>query len=208
MQKVRCAPGKKSVALVILALCLLCGLLAAFLMLPKETAGNTGAPTLTVETPERVSRSGLQELVLDVTISSLGEAEYPAASASISFDPSRLEFLGVEEGNVFICDASNGAGQKLPEWSCSAVQSNNTGMINVIYLDLTGGDHAFTQKLLAEEDNVLLRLRFRLRGSVRVGDVCDLTVEDAVFAASDEAQSLSMVQETLQIRDGRIVIGE
>lgn len=207
MQKVRCAPGKKYAVMVILVLCL-CGLLAAVLMLSKETVGNTGAPTLTVETPERISRSGFQELVLDVTISSLGEAEYPAASASISFDPSRLEFLGVEEGNVFVSDASNGAGQKLPEWSCSAVQSNNTGMINVIYLDLTGGDHAFTQKLLAAEDNVLLRLRFRLRGSVRVGDVYDLTVEDAVFAASDEAQSLSMAQETLQIRNGRIVIGE
>ena len=207
MKEQRRAPGKKYAAVILIALCL-CGLLAAVLLLPKETAGSTGAPTLTVETPDRISRSGSQELVLDVTISSLGDTPYPAASASIAFDPSRLEFLGVEEGNVFVRDASNGAGQKLPEWSCSAVQSNKTGMINVIYLDLTGGDHAFSQDLLAAEDNVLLRLRFRLRGSARVGDVYDLTVEDAVFAASNETQSLSMAQETLQIRNGRIVIGE
>jgi len=54
----------------------------------------------------------------------------------------------------------------------------------------------------------VLCLRFRLRGSVRPGDVLDLILEDAVFAASDESQSLAMTTDTLKIRNGKIVVGE
>jgi hypothetical protein len=77
-----------------------------------------------------------------------------------------------------------------------------------MYLDMTGGKNAFSKDLLAEDNNVVLRLKFRLRGSVRAGDVCDLIVEDAVFAASDETQSLAMITNTLTVKNGKIVIGE
>ena len=77
-----------------------------------------------------------------------------------------------------------------------------------MYLDTTGGKNAFCNELLEEEDNVVLRLRFRLRGRVRSGDIYDLIFEDAIFAASDETESLAMTRETLQVRDGKIVIGE
>ena len=77
-----------------------------------------------------------------------------------------------------------------------------------MYLDMTGGKYAFTKDLLASDGNVLLRLQFRLRGSARSGDVLDLIVEDAVFAASDETQSLAMTTDTLKTRDGRIVVGD
>jgi len=142
-----------------------------------------------------------------VTVSDLGDARYPAMSMSVSFDPSRLEFLGVEEGNVFVLSDENSSGQQLPAWSCNVQNSNDTGMINIMYLDLTGGRNAFSRELLAEDYNVVLRLNFRLRGSVRSGDVLDLTVEDAVFAASDETQSLAMTTDTLKIQNGRLVIG-
>lgn len=167
-------------------------------------------PTLAIETPQKVSISQTDELILDVTIEKLGEELYPAASFSISFDASRLEFLGVQEGNVFVHNnaVDSQMTQKLPEWSCNVEQSNKTGMINIMYLDLTGGKNAFSQELLAEEDNVVLRLLFRVRGSVRVGDICDLIVEDAVFAASDETKSLSVIQNTLKIKNGKIVMGE
>lgn len=180
-------------------------LLTGFLLLrsPLETA--VKKPTLTVETPQKVNRTEVETLTLDVTISDLGDALYPAASVSIRFDPSRLEFLGVEEGNVFVRDET--VGQRLPEWSCSPVQCNKTGLINIMYLDLTGGKHAFAGELLAEENNVLLRLSFRLRGSARAGDVYDLTVEDAVFAASDETESLAVTRSTLRVRNGRIIVG-
>ena len=169
---------------------------------------SSGTPTFVVETPQKLSASQQEEFTLDVTVDRLGDARYPAASMSISFDASRLEFLGVEEGTVFILSDRNSSGQQLPDWSCNVQNSNDTGRINVMYLDMTGGRNAFTQELLAEEENVVLRLRFRLRGSVRTGDVLDLIVEDAVFAASDESQSLATNRDTLKTRNGRIVIGD
>ena len=166
-----------------------------------------GTPTLTVETPQKLSADMTEPFTLDVGIDHLGEALYPAASMSLTFDPSRLEFLGVGEGNVFILDAASSSGQQLPQWSYSVDSSNETGRINIMYLDMTGGAHAFSQELLAEEDNVVLRLQFRLRGSVRAGDVLDIVVEDAVFAASDETESLAMTRRTLNTRSGKIVMG-
>ena len=77
-----------------------------------------------------------------------------------------------------------------------------------MFTDITGGKNAFSKELLAEDDNVVLRLKFRLRGSMRSGDVCDLIFEDAVFAASDETQSLAMTTGTLKVKNGKIVAGE
>jgi len=186
-------------------LLLLLILFLLFMNLDKITGGT---PTLTIETPQKISKSEAEEFTLDVTISSFGEAIYPAASMSISFDSSRLEFIGVEEGNVFIRNDEGDVPQKLPNWSCNPEQCNKSGKINIMYLDTTGGKNAFSKELLAEEDNVVLRLKFRLRGSVRSGDICDLIFDDAVFAASDETQSLAMTRDTLKVRDGKIVIGE
>ena len=182
--------------------------LLCIFLIPKDGGEqNKDTPTLTVETPQKLSISGTDTFVLDVTISSFGDAIYPAASMSIAFDASRLEFLGVEEGNVFI-KSDNTSGQTLPEWSYNTAACNESGRINVMYLDMTGGKNAFSKDLLAEDNNVVLRLKFRLRGSVRAGDVCDLIVEDAVFAASDETQSLAMTTNTLTVKNGKIVIGE
>lgn len=183
-------------------------LLAVILLLSRCGGSDPGVPTLIVETPQKLSASERTEFTLDVTVSTLGEARYPAMSMSIRFDPSRLEFLGVEEGNIFILSGESSNGQQLPDWSCNVGNSNDTGLINIMYLDMTGGKNAFSRELLAEDYNVVLRLKFRLRGSVRPGDVLDLIVEDAVFAASDETQSLAMTTDTLNTKNGRIVIGE
>lgn len=179
---------------------------ALLMMLRSEPI--QGEPTLTVETPQKISRSSTQTITLEVLISDLGDAIYPAASMSIRFDPSRLEFMGVREGNVFVGNTENSIGLALPEWSCNASASNETGQINILYLDMTGGDYAFRRELLAENDNVVLRLQFRLRGSVRAGDVMELVVEDAVFAAFDETQSLAMTTDTLKIKNSKMVIVE
>lgn len=167
-------------------------------------------PTLTVETPQKINLSGEDTFSLKVSVNKLGDTDYPAASVSISFDASRLEFLGVKEGNVFVRKevAGSDINQQLPDWSYNIEQSNKTGIINIMYLDTTGGKNAFCQELLSEQDNVLFRLEFRLRGSAREGDIYDLIVEDAVFAASDETFSLSVIQDTLRIKDGKIVIGD
>ena len=190
----------------ILGACILIAVLV--LLLTRCSGTDFGVPTLIVETPQKLSATGTDEFTLDVTVSNLGEARYPAMSISISFDSSRLEFLGVEEGNIFILSDESNNGQQLPDWSCNVQNSNDTGRINIIYLDMTGGRNAFTQELLAKDYNVVLRLKFRLRGSSRPGDVIDLIVEDAVFAASDETQSLAMTTGTLKTKNGRLVIGE
>ena len=181
-------------------------LLVLSLVLARCAGGKAGTPVLTIETPQKLSASQTDTVTLDVTISQLGETLYPAMSMSLRFDPSCLEFLGIEEGNVFVTDSQ--VGRKLPQWSCNPDQCNKTGLINVMYLDLTGGKESFTQSLLAEEDNVVLRLSFRLRGSVRSGDVFDLIVEDAIFAASDERASLAMNQGTLKVKNSKIVVGD
>ena len=186
------------------------GVLILVLILALIVFCNSGmdrnVPTLTVETPQKLSASRKDTFTLDVTISDLGDVLYPAMSMSIRFDPSCLEFVGIEEGNVFVTDTK--ARRKLPQWSCNPRQCNETGLINVMYLDLTGGTEAFSRNLLAEKDNVVLRLTFRLRGSVRSGDVFDLTVEDAVFAASQEQRSLATTQNTLKIKNAKIVVGD
>ena len=186
-------------------------ILVAVLVLLLARCGNDSTavdPTLTVETPQKLSASQTEEFTLDVTLSALGDARYPAMSMSISFDSSRLEFLGVEEGNIFILSDESSSGQQLPDWSYNVQTANETGIINIMYLDMTGGKNAFTGDLLADDYNVVLRLKFRLRGSVRPGDVLDLIVEDAVFAASDETQGLAMTTDTLKVKNGRLVIGE
>ena len=178
----------------------------ALALLSGGKGGVLGTPTLTVEMPQKCSAG--EEITLDVTIDHMGEALYPAASMSIRFDPACLEFLAVEEGNVFILNGESTSGRQLPLWSYNTAACNESGLINVMYLDMTGGRYAFSRELLAEEDNVVLRLTFRVRGSVRTGDVLDLIVEDAVFAASEEKDSLAMTRNTLRVRNSRIVIGE
>ena len=95
--------------------------------------GDSGTPTLIVETPQKLSVSQAEDFTLDVTMSDLGDARYPAMSMSIAFDSSRLEFLGVEEGNIFILSDENSSGQQLPDWSCNVQSSNDTGLINIMY---------------------------------------------------------------------------
>ena len=198
----------KKICIIVGGALLVCAvLLCAVFLFGDEVGIHSGKPTLTVETPPKISLTEADSFTIDVSISSLGDALYPAMSMSIAFDPSRLEFLGIEEGNVFV--HSDGSQQQaLPEWIYNTAACNQSGCINVMYLDMTGGKNAFSKDLLTEEDNVVLRLKFRLRGSVRPGDVMDLIVEDAVFAASDERQSLAMTTNTLQIQNGKLVIGE
>ena len=101
----------KKICFIIGGVLLPCIVLLCIFLIPKDGGEQTGgAPILTVETPQKLSLSGTDTFVLDVTISSFGEAIYPAASMSIAFDASRLEFLGIEEGNVFI-KSDNSSGQ-------------------------------------------------------------------------------------------------
>ena len=79
-----------------------CVLIAAVVLLLVRCSSDPvlGEPTLIVETPQKLSVSQTKEFTLDVTISALGDTNYPAMSMSIAFDSSRLEFLGYRWGIV------------------------------------------------------------------------------------------------------------
>ena len=208
MKKAKMDPKKKRKLCILGVVVVIVFVVVLFYFFQKES--EFGIPVLTIETPKKLSCEKTDTFILDVMISHFGEAVYPAASMSISFDASRLEFVGVEEGNVCIHYAgpNQNMQQQLPEWSYNVEQSNKSGLINIMYLDTTGGKNAFSKELLAEDENIVLRLKFRLRGSARAGDIYDLVIEDAVFAASDETQSLAMLQNTLKVKNSKIVIGE
>lgn len=175
----------------------------------KSEEPTPGVPTLTVVTPPKQAAESGDPFTVDVLISCLGEELYPAASLSLNFDSSRLEFLRVEEGNVMILgdERADGNSYQLPQWSVNTERSNQTGQINLMYLDMTGGRYAFTQETLRDDGNVLLRLSFCLRGSAAEGDIYELVVADAVFAASNEENSLASLTGTLKTQNGKIIVG-
>ena len=166
-------------------------------------------PILTVETPPKQSEGSGETFSVDVLISDLGEVLYPAMSLSVNFDSSRLEFLGIAEGNLMTLgdERADGNSYQLPTWTVNVERSNKIGQINVMYLDMTGSKYAFSKETMRDENNVVMRLNFKLRGSATKGDVYELSVADAVFAATDEEQSLSSVAGTLRTQNGKVVVG-
>lgn len=200
--------SKKKVIIIVLLVLIALAVPAFFLF--GDGGALSLAPAVTVETPNKMSRSDRGEFTLDVTLSDLKEGElYPAASFSMNFDANKLEFLGLEEGNVLVpCEKkANGAVTELPKWGVNVERSNEIGQINIMYLDLTGGRQAFSKDLLPDGDRVLFRLKFKLRGSVQSGDIIEISFADAVFAASDEKDSLASVKNTLKTHSGRVIIG-
>lgn len=200
--------SKKKTIIIVLLVLLALAVPAFFLF--GDGGALSLAPTVTIETPNKMSRSDRGEFTLDVTLSDLKEGElYPAASFSMNFDANKLEFLGLEEGNVLVpCEKkANGAVTELPKWGVNVERSNEIGQINVMYLDLTGGRQAFSKDLLPDGDRVLFRLKFKLRGSMQSGDIIEISFADAVFAASDEKDSLASVKNTLKTHSGRVIIG-
>lgn len=200
--------SKKKTIIIVLLVLLALAVPALFLF--GDGGALSLAPAVTIETPNKMSQSYRGEFTLDVTLSDLKEGElYPAASFSMNFDANKLEFLGLEEGNVLVpCEKkANGAVTELPKWGVNVERSNEIGQINVMYLDLTGGRQAFSKDLLPDGDRVLFRLRFKLRGSVQSGDIIEISFADAVFAASDEKDSLASVKNTLKTHSGRVIIG-
>lgn len=199
---------KQKIIITIIAIILLIIILLLILFLPEKIK-NSGKPTLTIVTPPKQSISAKEEFSIDVSLSGLGEEIYPAASMSIVFDSSRLEFKGIEEGNIMITgdERADGNSNQLPEWSVDVERSNKTGQINIMYLDMTGGRYAFTKETMGDS-HILMRLDFRLRGSAEVGGIYNLEITDAVFATADESKSLASINDTLITENGKVVAVE
>lgn len=174
----------------------------------RERAIYESLPTVTIETPAKLSESDRDAFYVDVSLSEMGEAVYPAVSLSLAFDSYHLEFLGIEEGNIPVRSLQNE--YALPNWSVNVEHSNTSGVIRTMYLDLTGGTEAFSNDCMHTDGrkNVLLRLKFRLRGNARAGEVYGIVAEDICFAAHDSAESLATETGSLRAIDGRVAVGE
>ncbi len=166
------------------------------------------SPCVMIETPDKREPGDREEFSVALKVNTLGDGVFPAASFSISFDPSRLEFTGIDEGNVMVTEPTLSSGFNLPDWSVDTEHCNATGEINLMYLDMTGGDRAFVKDSISPGDSVILYLKFKLRGSARSKDIYEIAFKDACFAASDERESLSMINNTLSTINGMIVVGE
>lgn len=199
---------KKKTLIALGAILLIAAVVIPFLFLRGCGDESVAAPAVSIETRGNLSASDREPFSLELRLTTLGEDIYPAASFCIAFDPSKLEFLGIEEGNVSVTDPESSSGFKIPEWSVDITRSNQTGKINLMYLDMTGGRYAFRNEALRESGNIVLRLRFRLRGSAVSGDIYEISFEDAVFAASDENKSLASAKNTLSTANGRIIVGD
>lgn len=197
---------KQKIIITVAVILLLLIILLVILLLPEKIR-RSGTPTLTIATPPKQSISAGEEFSVDVELSDLtDEIIYPAASLSVVFDSSRLEFTGISEGNIMISgdERADGNSSQLPEWSVDVERSNKTGQINIMYLDMTGGKYAFSSEQMGE-NHILMRLDFRLRGSAEADSVYNLEITDAVFAANDENDSLASINDTLITENGKVV---
>ena len=189
--------------LIVLAV-LCCAAAAAVFFLGRREESLSLAPTVSMELPQTEADGSV---LVPVTLNTLGDADYPAASFTIVFDPAKLEFLGLEEGTVAVSNRESTSGKMLPIWSCNADKANESGKISILYLDMTAGAHAFSRDIMAD-DHDLFFLRFRIRGAFPKKETLQLSWEDAVFAASDETDSLAAIRGTLKTVDRTFVVGE
>ena len=203
--------GKTLLIIAVIAALLILEAFIIFHFFVKGTGANATIPEVRICADSKVKLSD-ESFSVPVTLSAMNGSElYPAASFSITFDNSRLEFLGLDEGNIMVLADENAQGVKLmlPEWKANTAFANQSGRINVMYLDSTAGRYAFCQDGFdAETGNILFEMKFRLRGNVKAGDIYNLVIMDACIAASDEKNSMAMTANTLRAVDGRLVISE
>ncbi len=170
------------------------------------------APSITLMSPEPVFASHREEIIIDVVLSHLPDRSYPAASLSVEFDKNMLEFVGVKQGTMMTLGHSTGEKKtyNIPIWKNDVEVSNQLGEINTMYLDITGGKFAYVLEGFQKNDNdILLRLSFRLRDSVQAGKIYNITVKDAVIASIGGAEtrtSLATSLRTLKAYPAKIIV--
>ena len=159
------------------------------------------ATSITLSTPPPIMAGSQEDIVIDVVVNRLPNQIYPAASLSVHFDSNYLAFTGIRQGTMRT--VGNAAGTyHIPLWHSDVDASNERGFVNTMYLDMTGGD----QPYIIDENDILLRLVFRLRESASAGDVYHLVIEDAVFATIDPADSVGTSNGNLRAFNAQIIV--
>ncbi|MCC3359434.1 cohesin domain-containing protein [Bacillus sp. REN16] len=204
---------KKSTRIVgIILIVLLILAVIYFYINSKDVLKELFAPSITLVTPEPVESSNRNEIDINVLLSDLPDNTFPASSLSVQFNHNKLEFIGVKQGTMMTIDNSNKEKEiyNIPIWKSDPEVSNQTGLINTMYLDITGGGHAYVKEGFDKKDkNILLRLTFKLRDSVISGEIYNITIKDAVIATADNdvsRSSLATSNHTLKSYPAKIVV--
>ncbi|CEN78188.1 hypothetical protein [Paraclostridium sordellii] len=169
-------------------------------------------PTLTLVPPSPIEVSDKNEFNIDVKLSSLPKNLYPAASMSVGFDNNKLEFTGVKIGTMqtYGDKVVDGNEFDIPLWDCNKDVSNKKGQVNTMYMDMTAGKFAYNKDGFEKDSkDIVLRLGFKLKDSSNKGDVYDIDIKNAVFAAIDgdkDNTSLSTSKNTLKTNDCKVVV--
>lgn len=149
---------------------------------------NSG-PTLMLKEPEeKISAQNREEIIIPVILSDLPDNIYPAASAAITFDKDKLEFIGCTIGTMKVYDdyyeGIDGEKKfKIPEWAFNAELANKEGEIRTMYLDATGEKNSYTlEGFKKEEQDMPFKLKFKLKDSVNPGDKLEIKFREAAFA--------------------------
>ena len=158
------------------------------------------ATSITLSSPAPVEATNKENIVLDAIVTRLPDGEYLAASLSVYFDHNRLEFIGVRQGTMRTVGINGN--YSIPIWNSDVEAANRTGVINTMYLDMTGGDHPY----IVDDADILLRLAFRLRDSAQSGDTLYVTIEDAIFATVDPADAVAMTKGNLIGFNAQIIV--
>ncbi|MDR1628763.1 MAG: hypothetical protein LBS36_00895 [Oscillospiraceae bacterium] len=204
--------NKRNRILLIAAGLLFAAIIIMMILLMGGATEKLFAPSLTLLSPAPVAVDNRDEINVDVLLSDLPDRVYPAASLSVRFDKNKLEFLGARQGTMMTLGDSTQeeVTYNIPIWKSDAAFANQTGELNTMYLDVTGGKFAYVREgFQKDEKDILLRLRFRLRDSAQVGEIYDITVTDAVIATIGGAEtrtSLATAMRTLKAYSAKIVV--
>lgn len=208
LEKIKNASKKKKIIAVVLILMAIIAIVFLIFRVKKEL----DKPVLSLIPPKPIESTSREEFVVNAQLSALPHNLYPAASISVSFDNTKLEFTGVKMGTMMTYGdkRANGYSFDVPQWSCNTEVSNLKGEINAMYLDTTAGKYAYcSEGFDSDKKNIVLRLGFKLKDSAIAGDSYNLTFKDGVFAVVDgdeSKESLAMKLGTLRTNNCRIVV--
>lgn len=196
------------ILIILAAIIIIGGITAGVLFYLSQRAANTDAdlPTIQIQSLSIDDYKADDSIMLDVTLSEMpNNVLYPAASINIKFDSTKLIFDGITDGNILTLGDDDK--MSVPTWAVNAQRANATGEISIMYLDITGGRHAFCdQGFDTDSQNILMRLKFHLRGTIKENDILTLNIKDFCLAADNETETLSMTGRTVKTVDGKIII--
>lgn len=172
----------------------------------------TGEPSVTLMSPPPAVKSEKEEIIIDVVVSNLPDEIFPAASLSVEFPTDKLEFANVKAGTMMITNtvAQESVEYQIPSWEYDVPAANELGIVNTMYLDMTGGQCAYTRDgFIKGEKDILISLIFKLKEEAQAGDIYNVNIKDAVFATiDDEDTGLATNNNTLKAYPAKIMVKE